>query len=218
MSVNCIPFSAALLLEEFATKIAENENASLSFENMGSGATRIMSNNNRKIFFIIVDPTVTKIKIQILEDVKDDDGNVIDQRIRNKYIDQRIILSKFVSLFELPENQDIMKRVEAIHFIVTKSDFLDKDGARNEVAANILRTVYQATVTKLKSYCQKSKRINLSTNYSPQVFTFSLGRFYLGDIFAFDPTETQKIINAIRVISRGKKEKSIWDTIKEKLG
>ncbi len=195
--------------EEFARRIADNEKATVSFEDMGTGATRVMSNNNRKVFFIIVDPTVEKVKITFLEDVTDADGNVIDQRIRKKYIDQRIILSKFVSLFELPQNQEIMKRVDAIHFIVTKSDFLDKEGERGTVAAELLRGKYQATITTLKNYCQNSQRINRSTKYSPQVFTFSLGKFYLGDIFEFDPTETHKIINAIRVISSGEKQETL---------
>ncbi len=204
--------------EEFARRIADNEKATVSFEDMGTGATRVMSNTNRKIFFIIVDPTVEKVKISFLEDVRDEEGNVIDQRIRKKYIDQRIILSKFVSLFELPENQEIMKRVDAIHFIVTKSDFLDKEGERGTVAAELLRNKYQATVTSLKNYCENSKRINRSTKYSPQVFTFSLGKFYLGDIFEFDATETHKIINAIRIISGGEKSDSWLDRLKRTFG
>lgn len=204
--------------EEFARRIADNEKATVSFEDMGTGATRVMSNSNRKIFFIIVDPTVDKVKITFLEDVRDEEGNVIDQRVRKKYIDQRIILSKFVSLFELPENQEIMKRVDAIHFIVTKSDFLDKDGERGNVAAELLRMKYQATVTSLKNYCENSKRINRSTKYSPQVFTFSLGKFYLGDIFKFDAYETHKIINAIRIISSGEKSDSWLDKLKRTFG
>lgn len=204
--------------EEFARRIADNEKATVSFEDMGTGATRVMSNTNRKIFFIIVDPTVDKVKITFLEDVRDEDGNIVDQRVRQKYIDQRIILSKFVSLFELPENQEIMKRVDAIHFIVTKSDFLDKKGERRDVAAELLRSKYQATVTALKTYCGNSKRINRSTKYSPQVFTFSLGKFYLGDIFEFDPAETHKIINAIRIISSGEKSDTFLDKLKRVFG
>ncbi len=204
--------------EEFARRIADNERATVSFEDMGTGATRVMSNTNRKIFFIIVDPTVEKVKITFLEDVRDEEGNVIDQRVRKKYIDQRIILSKFVSLFELPENQEIMKRVDAIHFIVTKSDFLDKEGDRSTVAAGLLCNKYQATVTALKNYCENSKRINRSTKYAPQVFTFSLGKFFLGDIFEFDASETHKIINAIRIISSGKKSDSWIDKLKRIFG
>ena len=43
--------------EDFAFKIADNENGKISFEDMGNGATQLLCNNNRKVFFIIVDPT-----------------------------------------------------------------------------------------------------------------------------------------------------------------
>lgn len=204
--------------EEFARRIADNEDATVSFEDMGSGATKVMSNENRKIFFIIIDPTVTSVKIQYIENVFDSEGNVIDQRIRTKRIDQRIILAKFVSLFTLPENQELMKRVDAIHFIVTKSDILEKNGDRNTAAAELLSSVYGATVTALKQYCIGTKRINITTDYEPRVFTFSLGQFYLGDVFKFTPSETLNILDAIRQISGGKKKKSWWDTLKDKLG
>lgn len=202
--------------EEFALRIADSKEVSLS--NMGTGATNLLSNENRKVFFIIVDSSKEKVKVEYVEQIKDAEGNVIDERIRKKYIWQLDILNKFVSLFELPENQEIMKRVDAIHFVVTKADMLGDKTTRKEKARNLLLSKYSGPVEQLKNYCRQTKRINYSTNYRPQVFTFSLGRFYLGDVFTFDKSETIQIVDTIRTVTGGIKEKGWWDRLKESIG
>lgn len=202
--------------EEFALRIADNKEVSLS--NMGTGATNLLQNNNRKVFFIIVDSTKLKVKVEYLEDVRDTDGNLIGQNIRKKYISQLDIMNKFVSLFELPQNQDIMSKVDAIHFVVTKADMLGDSTIRLTKARELLLSTYQGPIEQLKNYCRKTKRINYSTDYKPQVFAFSLGRFYLGDVFNFDRAETLQIIDTIRIVTSGTKEMSWWDKLKKSIG
>lgn len=202
--------------EEFALRIADNKEVSLS--NMGTGATNLLQNNNRKVFFIIVDSTKSKVKVEYLEDVRDVDGNLIGQNIRKKYVSQLDIMNKFVSLFELPENQDIMSKVDAIHFVVTKADMLGDGATRLSKARELLLSTYQGPIEQLKNYCRKTKRINYSTDYKPQVFTFSLGRFYLGDVFNFDRTETLQIIDTIRIVTSGTRSLSWWDKFKQSIG
>ncbi len=202
--------------EEFALRIADGKGVSLA--NMGTGATNLMRNNNRKVFFIIVDSTKDMIKVNYIEQVKDAEGNVVEERVRKKYISQLDILNKFVGLFELDENKDIMQRVDAIHFVVTKADFFGGPSERRIKAKELLLSKYAGPVGALKKLCRESKRINYSTNYSPQVFPFSLGKFFLGDVFKFDPTETLSIVQAIRTITGGIKEKTWWDKLKEAIG
>lgn len=202
--------------EEFALRIADNKEVSLS--NMGTGTTNLLKNNNRKVFFIIVDSSKPKVKVEYLEEKRDAEGNLVDQRIRKKYLSQLDIMNKFVSLFTLPENQDIMSKVDAIHFVVTKADLLGDTSTRLENAHKLLTSMYGGPIEQLKSYCRKTKRINYSTNYRPQVFTFSLGRFYLCDIFDFDKTETLRIIDTIRIVTGGMKEASWWDRFISKIG
>lgn len=201
--------------EEFALRIADNQEVSLS--NMGTGATNLLKNDNKKVFFIIVDASTLRVKVEYLEDRKDAEGHVVEQVVRKKYISQLDILNKFVSLFELPENQDIMKKVDAIHFVVTKADVLGDKETRLQNARDLLLKTYMGPVELLKDYCRKSKRINFSTKYRPQVFTFSLGKFYLGDVFKFDKEETLKIIDTIRIVTSGLKEKTWWDKFKESI-
>jgi hypothetical protein len=202
--------------EEFALRIADSKEVSLS--NMGTGATNLLSNENRKVFFIIVDSSKDKVKVQYVEQVKDADGNVVDERIRKKYISQLNILNKFVSLFELPENQEIMKRVDAIHFVVTKADMLGDGDERKLKARDLLLSTYAGPVEQLKNYCRMTKRINYSSQYRPLVFTFSLGKFYLGDVFSFDKSATVQIVDTIRLVTGGSKEKTWWDKLKKTIG
>ena len=202
--------------EEFALRIADNREVSLS--DMGTGATNLLRNDNRKVFFIIVDASKEMVKVDYIEQVKDADGNIVDERIRKKYINQMTILDKFISLFELPENQKIMSKVDAIHFVVTKADTLGAPAERREKARNLLLEKYPGPVQKLKLYCNRTRRINLTTHYRPQVYTFSLGRFYLGDVFDFDKNETMAIIETIREVTGGEKEKTWLDSFKKFLG
>lgn len=201
--------------EEFALRIAGNQD--VAFTNMGVGATNLLANANRKVFFIIVDSTKDMVKVEYVEEVKDAEGNVIDERIRKKYISQLDILNKFVGLFELPENQEIMKRVDAIHFVVTKADMLGDRTVRLDRARELLKTKYAGPVEQLKNYCRQTKRINYSTGYKPQVFTFSLGQFFLGDVFKFDTSETIKIVDTIRTVTGGVTERTFWDRVKDML-
>ncbi|MDT3366600.1 MAG: hypothetical protein LIQ26_04940 [Bacteroidota bacterium] len=202
--------------EEFALRIADSREVSLS--DMGTGATNLLMNDNRKVFFIIVDSSKDRIKVEYIEQIKDADGNVIDERIRKRYISQLDILNKFVGLFELPENQKIMSKVDAIHFIVTKADTLGDKTVRKEKARDLLLSKYASPIEQLKNFCNRTRRINYSTNYRPQAYTFSLGRFYLGDVFDFDMTETTQIIDTIRSVTGGNKATGFWERLKKFLG
>ena len=202
--------------EEFAIHIAGNEKVSLA--DMGTGATNLLRNKNRKVFFIVIDPTALVVKFNHMVYKTDGEGNVIGQELYNTYVNQKTVINQFASLFSLAENQDIMSYVDAIHFIVTKADMLGERKERLEKAREILLNQYSAPVQKLINYCQQSKRINYSTSYRPHVFTFSLGRFYLGDIFDFDKTETLEIVDAIRAITGGTNEVSWWNKLMQAIG
>ena len=89
---------------------------------------------------------------------------------------------------------------------------------RKEKARDLLLSKYSGPVEQLKNYCRQTKRINYSTGYRPQVFTFSLGQFYLGDVFTFDNSETIQIVDTIRTVTGSIKEESWWDKFKKTLG
>ena len=201
-----------LQFELFVNMVDKKE---VSLANMVEGATNLLQNENRKVFFILVDPTKLTLKINYWEDIRNAEGDLIGYNVRKKYINQRDIMNKFVSLFELPENQAIMSKVDAIHFIVTKADLLGDGSTRLDKARELLISRYQNPIEQLKNYCRKTKRINFFTNYQPQIYTFSLGRFYLGDIFDFEQTEALQFVDVIRKITGRIKKISWWNRFME---
>jgi len=186
--------------EEFALRIAETKEASMA--NMGTGVTNLLRNDNRKVFFIIVDASKPMVKVSYLDNEIDEDGE-ISKRVRSRYISQLDILDKFAVLISLPENREIMHKVDAIHFIVTKCDALGAVENLDEKARELVLNHYLSVVEQLRYFCQRTKRINRASDYEPQIYTFSLGKFYVGDVFDFDNSDTLKIVDAIREVSAG---------------
>lgn len=168
--------------EELAGKITgENVN---SFKDMGNGVARLLSNDNRKIFFIIVDPTVS--------------GTEYGCRAQFDFI------NTLVGLFNRPDNDAIMQRVDAIHFVVTKADTLgDTDSERMSRAKELLYDTYKGPVETLKNYCH-TKHINNNTGNRPSVIIFSIGEFHEGGVFSYDNTDTLKLVDAISLNIRKK--------------
>ncbi|MDE6218287.1 MAG: hypothetical protein K2F64_04720, partial [Muribaculaceae bacterium] len=119
--------------EEFAFKLANNEDQHISFEDMGKGAPELLRNNNRKIFFIIIDPTTTNVRFTQQRPIRDEYGNVILNEEgkpitepRTFFVNQRIMLERMIDVISDPMNKDVIDKVDAIHFIVTKADILDR--------------------------------------------------------------------------------------------
>lgn len=193
--VNLIEMSG----EEFALRIAETKETNIAA--MGTAATNLLRNDNRKVFFILVDASKPMVKFSYL-DREIEDESEISKYVRSRYISQLDILDKFVALISQPENQEIMNKVDAINFIVTKGEFMGDGQERDAKAAELVETQYLSVVEQLKNYCRHTKRINREYDYEPQILTYSLGKFYLGDVFEYNSTDALKIVDAIRGASQ----------------
>lgn len=207
--VNLIEMSG----EEFALRIAETKEPSIA--NMGTGVTNMLRNDNQKIFFIIVDASRPMVKVSYLAHEIDEDVD-LSKQVKFRYLSQLDILDKIMVLLGLPDNQEIMSKVSAIHFIVTKADSIKEDGAedRDTKALNLINTHYLSVVEQLKNFCRRTRRINKKTDYTPLVFTYSLGKFYPGDVFDFDNTDALKIVDAIRT-SNLSPLRSMWSRMRD---
>ncbi|MBR1449351.1 MAG: hypothetical protein IJ588_11485 [Prevotella sp.] len=177
--------------EDFAFKIADNENGKISFEDMGNGATRLLCNNNRKVFFIIVDPTARVVAFNHL--VESEEGSYL---IR-KNVNQRVILKRMVDLLKQPENKDILKKVEAINIIVTKSDTLGSEEERDQKALQHFRDNYENIIAPLTALCREFD-INRDNGGRPKLYTFSLGQFYVGGIYKYSDRDAMKLVQVLR--------------------
>lgn len=200
--------------EEFAFEIVYNEDHITSFEKMGTGATELLKNDNRKVFFLIIDPTKNIVRINREKEIgKDFEGKPIKE-LEYCTVNQQTTLQKMVNLMAAPENRDVMKKVDGIHIIMTKADTLGDAEEREEKALKIFQDEYSSKIlNELVNLC-KEHNINAQNNFQPKLYTFSLGSFYLGGLFEYDPADSDHLVEAIEETIQSRKNKSWWNRIK----
>lgn len=215
--------------EELALGIAKNKKVKL--EDFGTGTTNLLRNDNRKVFFIVFDPTVDTIRFNQTiykkdangDYLYDDEGKRVIDYINEELLVQSSIIQNIVDLLVLPENKDIMSKVDAIHFIATKADMLDGVGGsedtRTDKAIELLRDQCSASVDKLKRFIRnfEGKSLNYSSDGDLHLFPFSLGQFYIGGIYEHDTTSAKEIVKVIQSVTLGKRELTWWEKFKNKL-
>lgn len=182
--------------EDFAFKIADNENGVVSFEDMGAGATKLLCNNNRKSFFIIVDPTAKRVAFNHLVNETDAEGNVRTYLVR-KNVNQKIILKRLVDLLAQPENKQVLKNVDSISIVISKADLLGNGQEREEEAYRRFMDQHKNIIGPIVELCRENN-INVSTNGQPMLYTFSLGHFYVGGVYQYDPTDANKLVEVLK--------------------
>lgn len=182
--------------EDFAFKIADNEKGVVSFEDIGAGATQLLCNNNKKSFFIIVDPTAKRVAFNHLVNETDAEGNVRTYLVR-KNVNQKIILKRLVDLLAQPENKKILKNVDSISIVISKADLLGNEQEREDEAYRRFMDQHKNIITPLVELCRENG-INASTNGQPMLYTFSLGRFYVGGVYQYDSTDANKLIEVLK--------------------
>jgi hypothetical protein len=170
------------------------------------------------VFFLIIDPTTNIVRItrDVIVGYDEETGEPI-KRLENYVVNQRTIIQKIVNIFEKPQNADIMKKVDSIHIIMTKADTLGNAVEREDKALTIFYDKYANDILQpLNALCD-TYNINSNTNFWPKLYTFSLGTFYVGGLYEYDPTDSNRLVKAIRNSTQGTKKKTFWDRLKEKL-
>ena len=206
--------------EEFAFDIANNPDRIFTFEQMGSGATQLLKNDNRKVFFLIIDPTANVVRMNreiVVQDGFDEDTGepITHTDLQYCVVNQRTLIQKMVDLFIDPGNAEIMKKVDSIHIIMTKSDTLGNPVEREEKALNIFQQKFSGDILKpLIDLCEEYN-INSRTNFHPNLYTFSLGTFYVGGLYEYEQTDSDRLVVAIKNSTQSVKKKSWWDRVKE---
>lgn len=202
--------------EEFAFEIANNPNHVFTFEEMGSGATQLLKNGNRKVFFLIIDPTANVVRInrEITDGYDEETGKPIIH-LESCVVNQRTVLQKMVNLLENPDNSEIMKKVDSIHIIMTKSDTLGNPVEREDKALAIFNDKFGDDILEpLIDLCEEYN-INSNTQFRPKLYTFSLGTFYVGGYYEYDQTDSNRLVRAIKNSTMGTRKKTFWDKLKE---
>ena len=198
--------------QELSYTIANNECITL-FDSIGPGA-ELLKNDNRKVFFLIIDPTTNIVRINREKEIgKDAEGKPITG-LEYCIVNQRTILQKMVNLMESPQNREIMRKVDSIHIIMTKADTLGNAVEREDKALKIFQDKYSGDILEAMVDLCKEHNINAQSNFHPKLYTFSLGSFYLGGLFEYDPANSDHLVEAIEETIQSRKNKSWWNRIK----
>ena len=190
VSFNLIEMSGDLLREGYRDGI-------LNFNDIDLESTRLLGYNNRKILFIVIDPTYDKINMVVRREFGD---RTYFERVERS---QQTLLTYFLNLLEHNNNFHILKNIDAIHVIVSKYDTLEESIS----AADYVKENYELLFHKISWLC-KSKKLNQSTNYIVQVIPFSLGRFYAGGYYDYEPQYSQALFDFILKSTATKKKNS----------
>lgn len=154
----------------------------LCLDNLGVGASALLLNDNKKILFFVIDPS--------------NEGPMVWNYYGNsKIIKQSDAIQSILSILE--KNKKVMRKIEAIHFILTKCDSLGDDIDQDVIRDRLINQGYMEGIQFAKSVCQKYG-INRQTGYNVALYPFSLGKFMPGDTYTYDEMRALMILRAIQ--------------------
>ena len=212
-NVNLVEMSG----EEFAFGITNNEAREFSFEEMGTGVTELLRNDNRKVFFLIIDPTTNIVRFNREYDEYDEQTGEKIHKLKYAVVNQKILMQKIVNIFQDPANSDIMRKVDSIHFIITKADTFGERLQRGEKALDYFNNHYAMNIVPPLTKVCRDYNINRNSNYRPKLFTFSLGTFYVGGLYEYEETDSDNLVKAIMNATGGERQKTFWDKVRDVL-
>ena len=178
----------------------------------------LLHNDNRKVFFLIIDPTINNIKLNREYDEYDEQAGEKIHRLKYVVLSQKIFMQKIVNIFQDPANSDIMRKVDSIHIIITKADTLGEQLQRREKALDYFNNHYAMNIVPSLTKVCRDYNINSNSDYRPKLFSFSLGKFYVGGLYEYDATDSELLVNAIsEVLPFPYEQMSFWLRLKNKL-
>ena len=193
------------------------DNSEHSKEENNSDIANLLHNDNRKVFFLIIDQTINNIKLNREYDEYDEPTGEKIHRLKYVVFNQKIFMQQIVNIFQDPANSDILRKVDSIHIIITKADTFGERLQRGEKALDYFNDHYGINVTQpLVDLCEKY-HINCNSNFRPKLFTFSLGKFYVGGLYEYDPIDSELLINTITAFEPPYRKKTFWSRLIEKI-
>ena len=182
------------------------------------GIANLLHNDNRKVFFLIIDPTINEVGFTREYDEYDEQTGEKIHRLKYAVVNQKIFMQKIVNIFQDPANSDIMRKVDSIHIIVTKADTFGERLQRREKALDYFNNHYAMNIVPPLTEVCRDYHINSNSDYRPKLFTFSFGKFYVGGLYEYDATDSELLVNAIsEVLPFPYEQMSFWSRLKNKL-
>lgn len=182
--------------EEFV-EINSSNNDVFDFKEMKSQSCKFLCNDNRKIIFLVIDPTCNTIQFchERISGYDEVTGQPISY-VKKNVLNQQVLITHMVDLLNNPVNADLLKKVDAIHLIITRADRLGATAEERQERIHQIVEQYHEPLDILSDICKKY-RINPATNYQPMVYTHSIGRFYIGNVYVYDSTDSDELVRII---------------------
>ena len=193
-------------------------NGEHSKEEDNSDIANLLHNDNRKVFFLIIDPTINNIKLNREYDEYDEQTEEKIHRLKYVVFNQKIFMQQIVNIFQDPANSNIMKNVDSINIIVTKADTFGERLQRREKALDYFNNHYAMNIVPPLTKVCRDYNINSNSDYRPKLFAFSLGKFYVGGLYEYDPTDSELLVHTITaMVPPPYRKETFWSRLIEKI-
>lgn len=171
-------------------------------ELLGKGTRQLFMNNNRKIFFFVIDPNPFQ------------SYNVPLNGIMTPMTQRQALTALVDFLGKVP---GLMDKVDSIHVILTKSDMLRNPGSIDCVKDDVINKGYEGLVADLNDLCQPSRgNINAQCGHRVHLYTFSLGKVYPGHMIKYNKEDSMKVLKVIAANTYSvRTEPTKWESIVE---
>lgn len=150
---------------------------------LGTGARELFMNENRKLFFFVIDPKPQKsYKVNL---------NGVECPMTQAQALEAVV--EFIG--SVP---GLLEKIDSMHIILSKSDLLSNPNSVDVIQRDVIDRGYEGLVQDIKGLCNPARsNINVQCGHSPHLFTFSLGKVYPGHMIKYDKTDAEKILRVI---------------------
>lgn len=167
---------------------------------LGKGTKQLFLNNNRKVFFIVIDPRPERTYLVKMNGIETP-------------VTQIGALEALVQFFN--EVPGLLEKIDAIHIILTKSDMLRNPNDIDCIKKDVVRRGYEGLISDIQELCKPSRgNVNAQCNHQLHLFTYSLGKVYPGHMIAYKDHDAKKILQLIAANTYSvRTTPTKWDTI-----
>ena len=170
---------------------------------LGKGTETLFKNDNKKVMFFVIDPDDEKAQDVIINGEK-------------TTVTQAAALTRIAEL--ILKQPELIKKINSIHLILTKSDLLKDARDRACVDEILAKSGYVALVDSIKDLCDsKNGSINIQCGHIPYLFAFCLGKVLPGDMVRYKDTDSAKLMKVICENTYSVRERNWWDTFVDEM-
>lgn len=150
---------------------------------LGTGTKGLFMNDNRKLFFFVIDPKPQRTY------------NVSLNGVTTPMTQAQALMALVEFIDKVP---GLLEKIDSIHIVLSKSDLLSDSDSFDIISKDVIEKGYDGLVSDIKNLCNPARsNINVQCGHSPYIFTFSLGTVYPGHMIKYKKDDAEKILRVI---------------------